>query len=73
MLVFFLWLLIKVFEKIVNNGIVDHLENCVLFSDFQSSQSTVDLLTVISERIARTFSRSGATRAHNIFNAFDRV
>ena len=25
----------KVFEKFVNNRIVDHLENCGLFSDFQ--------------------------------------
>ena len=25
----------KVFEKLVNNGIVDHLEKCSLFSDFQ--------------------------------------
>ena len=25
----------KVFEKLVNNRIVDHLEKCVLFSDFQ--------------------------------------
>ena len=45
--------------------IVDHLENCGLFSDFQngfrSSQSTADLLTVVSDRIARAFNRSGAT------------
>ena len=25
----------KVFEKLVNNGIVDHLEKCGLFSNFQ--------------------------------------
>ena len=25
----------KVFEKLVNNEIVDHLEKCGLFSDFQ--------------------------------------
>ena len=25
----------KVFEKLVNNGIVDHLGKCGLFSDFQ--------------------------------------
>ena len=25
----------KVFEKLVNNRIVDHLEKCCLFSDFQ--------------------------------------
>ena len=46
----------------MNNGIVDHLEKCDLFSDFQcgfrSSRSTADL-TVVSERIARTFNRSG--------------
>ena len=55
----------KVFEKLVNNRIVDHLEKCGLFSDFQygfrSSRSTVDLLTVVSDRIARAFNRSGAT------------
>ena len=55
----------KVFEKLVNNRIVDHLEKCGHFSDFQygfrSSRSTADLLTVVSDRIARTFNRSGAT------------
>ena len=69
----------KVFEKLVNNWIVDHLEKCGLFSDFQydfrSSRSTVDLLTVVSDRIARAFNRSGATRAValDISKAFDRV
>ena len=57
----------KVFEKVVNNRIVDHLEKCGLFSDFQygfrSSRSTADLLTAVSDRIARAFNRSGATRA----------
>ena len=37
----------KVFEKLVNKKIVDHLEKCGFFSDFQysirSSRSTVDL------------------------------
>ena len=55
----------KVFEKLVNNSIVGHLEKCGLLSDFQygfrSSQSTVDLRTVVSDRIARAFSKSGAT------------
>ena len=55
----------KVFEKLVNNRIVDHLEKYGLFSDFQygfrSSRSTADLLTVVSDRIARAFNRSGAT------------
>ena len=69
----------KVFEKLVNNWIVDHLEKCGLFSDFQcgfrSSQSTADLLTVVSDRIARAFNGSGATRAValDISKAFDRV
>ena len=69
----------KVFEKLVNNRIVDHLEKCGLFSDFQygfrSSRSTVDLLTVVSDRIARAFNRSGGTRAValGISKAVDRV
>ena len=69
----------KVFEKLVSNRIVDHLEKCGLFSDFQygfrSSRSTADLLTVVSDRIARAFNRSGATQAValDISKAFDRV
>ena len=69
----------KVFQKLVNNRIVDHLEKCGLFSDFQygfrSSQSTADLLTVVSDRIARAFNRPGATRALalDISKVFDRV
>ena len=55
----------KVFEKLVNNRAVDHIEKCGLFSDFQdgfrSSRSTVDLLTVVSDKIAMAFNRSGAT------------
>ena len=49
------------------------------FPDFQygfrSSQSTADLLTVVSDRIARTFNRSGATQAValDISKAFERV
>ena len=69
----------KVFKKLVNYRIVDHLGKCGLFSDFQygfrSSWSTADLLTVVSDRIARAFNRSGATRAvaPDISKAFDRV
>ena len=55
----------KVFEKLVTNRIVDHLEKCGLFSDFQyvfrSSRSTADLLIVASDRIDKAFNRSGAT------------
>ena len=69
----------KVFKKLVNNRIADHLEKYGLFSDFQygvrSSQSTADLLSVVSNRIARAFNRSGATRAValDISKVFDRV
>ena len=69
----------KVFKKLANNVIVDHIENCGLFSDFQygfrSSRSTAELLTVASDRIARAFNRSGAIRAValDISKAFERV
>ena len=69
----------KVLENLANNRIVDHLEKCGLFSDFQygfrSSRSTADLLTVVSDRIARVFNRSGATQAvaFDISKAFERV
>ena len=69
----------KVFEKLANNRIIDHLEKCGLFSDFQygfsSSGSTADLLTVVSDRFARAFIRSGAARAValDLSKAFDRV
>ena len=59
--------------------IIDHLEKCGLFSDFQygfrSSHSTADLLAVVSDRIARAFKRSGFTQAVtlNISKAFDKV
>ena len=54
----------KVFEKRVNNRLVDHLEKCGLFSDlqygFRSSQTTAYLLTVVSHRTARAFFFVGA-------------
>ena len=57
----------KVFEKLVNNRIVDHLEKCGLFSDFQygfrSSQSIAHPLTVVPDRTSRAFNRSVATPA----------
>ena len=57
----------KVFEKLVNNKIIDHQEKCGLFSDYQygfrSSRSAPDLLTVVSDTTARAFNRPGATRA----------
>ena len=49
----------KIFEKLVNNKIFDHVEKSALLCDFQygfrSSQSSADLLTVVSDRIAREF------------------
>ena len=63
----------------MNNRIVDHLEKCGLFSDFQygyrSSWSTADLLTVVFDKIARFFNRSGLTWAVvlDISKAFDKV
>ena len=77
LLIFFLSLV--VFEKLKNNRIVDHLEKCVFFPDFQyrfrSSRSTANLLAIVSDRISRAFNRSGATRAVtlDISKAFDRV
>ena len=68
----------KVFEQLVNNRIVAHLEKSGLFSDFQyisrSSRLTADVMTVVSDRIARIFNRSGATRAVglDISKAFER-
>ena len=57
----------KVFENLLNNRIVDHLQKCGLFFFFQygfrSSRSTTDLLTVAYDRIARAFNRSGTARA----------
>ena len=70
----------KVFEKHVNNRIVDHLENCGLFSDFQygfrPSRLVADLLTAVPAKIDRAFNnRSGGTRAVTLYisKAFDRV
>ena len=53
----------KVFEKLVNNTIVDNLEKVGFFSDFQygfrSFRSTADLLTVVSDRIPRLLAGLG--------------
>ena len=61
LLVFFLWL--EVFQKLINNRIFDHLEKGGLFSNFQygfmSSRSTVDLLPVASDGIARAINKPG--------------
>ena len=53
----------KVFEKLVNDRIVNHLEKFDFFSDFQhclrSFHSTVDFVTVKSDRISRALTGFG--------------
>ena len=44
--VFFLWL-VKPFQKLVYNRIVDHLEKCVLFPDFQYSFRSSSQLQIL--------------------------
>ena len=62
-----------------NNRLVDHFQDCDLFCDlqygFRSSQSTVDLLAVVFDRITWAFNMSWATLAvmPNISKAFDRL
>ena len=68
----------KVFEKLVNNRIVGHLEHCgffVISSIVLGPRSNADLLTVVSDRIARDFNRSMVTQAValDISEAFDGV
>ena len=50
----------NVFEKLVNDSLVDYLGKCGLLSDFQygfrSSQSTADILTIVSDRITGGFT-----------------
>ena len=58
-----LYVVSKVFEKLVNNRIVDQIEKFGLFSDFQhyfrSVRSTADLLTVVSHRIVGALTGLG--------------
>ena len=55
--------LLFVFEKLLNNRILDYLENFGLSSDsqhgFRSSRSSKDCLIAVSDRIAKTSNRSG--------------
>ena len=66
----------KVFEKLVNNRVVDHLEKCGLIFSMvsRSSQSMADLLTVVSYRISMALDRFGATSVVvvDIFKALTR-
>ena len=63
----------KICEELVNKRLVDHLEKYFQYG-FMSSRSTADLLTVVYERIPRTFNMSGVTRAAvlDISKAFHR-
>ena len=78
LLVFFLWLIesLKNLQKI---GLLITWRNVTFFSDFQygfrCSRSTADLLTVVFDRIARVFNKSGATPAValDMSKAFDKV
>ena len=59
-------LAIKVFEKLVNNRLVDHLEKFGLFSDFhygfRSSRLYADLPVIVSDILAWDFNRSGVIK-----------
>ena len=63
-LVFFLWL-VRSLKNLQIIGLLITERNAVFYSDFQhgfkSSSSTVDLLTVASDKSARAFNRSEAT------------
>ena len=70
----------EVSEKLVNNRLVDHLEICGLFLNFQYGFRSFDqlqifILIVLSDRIARAFNRSQVTKAaaFDISKAFDRI
>ena len=68
----------KVFEKLVNNRVVDHLEKNGFFLISSMVLGLLDQLhifPVVSDRIAWAFNRSGATRAValDISKAFDKV
>ena len=69
----FLSVVSEVFEKHVNNRLLSLVS--YFQYGFRSSRSTADLLTAVSDRIARAFNRPSATRAvaRDISFAFDRV
>ena len=60
---------------LVNNKLVDHPEKCGLFLISNMILSLLNQLQVVSDRIARSFNRPGATRAValDIPKAFKRV
>ena len=72
----FLSMVNKVFQKLLNNWLVDHLEKYGHFLyGFRSFRLIADLLRFVSDRIASALTRSGANRAValDISKAFDRL
>ena len=61
-------------SECLKSNVISQLYNIVNYYS-RSSRLTANLLTVMSDRIARSFSRSWATQAValDISNAFDRV
>ena len=61
----------KVFEKLANNRIFDHLEKCGLFLISSMVLGLLDQmqnLRVVSGRIARAFNSSGAVTYDKVFD-----
>ena len=57
----------EVFEKLVNNRLVDHQKKCGLFLfSSKSSQSTADFLTVVSDKSSGAFNVWGLALAFDI-------
>ena len=52
----------KVFEKLINIKLVNHLETCNILMISSMLSGLLELLTVLSDRIARAFDQSRATR-----------
>ena len=71
----FLYVVSKVFEELVNDMTVDHLEKYGLFLISSKVLGLPDLLTVACDRIAWTFKQYRATQAvdFDISEVFDRV
>ena len=69
----------KLFESVINKGVLDHLVKNNLLTDvqygFRSSRSTADVLTVITHRISEAIAKGNHTRvvALDISKAFDKV
>ena len=65
----------KVLEKPVYNKILNFTEKCSLFSYFRPSQFITDVVTIVSDRMAKILTDSFAIRAvaSDILKAFDSV